>query len=91
MTADRRRNRHELYNRDGTLKRRFEILQWIFRYAEAHNGNSPSTVEVGRAFGLNQKTAWRHMITLEEEGYLNFRDNKWIVANARWIQPDLHN
>ena len=76
------------YNQDGTLKRRFQVLEFICEYAIEHNGNSPSTGEIALHFGFNQKTAWRHVNTLERQGYVAYQDGKLVVKDSRWIRPN---
>jgi hypothetical protein len=78
-----------IYKRDGTLKRRYEVLQFMCDFADGHNGNSPSTNDVARHFNINQKTAWQHMVSLEDLGYISRIDNKWVIDRSEWIPPEL--
>lgn len=67
--------------------RRDEIYLWIVSYADEMDGPTPSIREIARAFRMNYKTAYVHILKLMNEGRLCQERGKLRVVGSEWIEP----
>lgn len=70
------------------MTRRDEIYRWICLYADEMDGPTPSILEISRAFHLNYKTAYYHVMKLIIENRLRQERGKLIVVGSEWIEPE---
>lgn len=68
--------------------RRDEIYDYIVLYADEHNGNSPSILEVTHHFQLAYGTVYGHVMHLIAERRIERLDGKLVVPGAEWIPPN---
>lgn len=88
MRDNGRASKFNIYNRNGTLKKRFQILEWCCDYADEHNGNSPSTREIAAEFDCSQSAVQHHLSDLENfGGYVLRKNGKLVIYRAKWIRP----
>jgi hypothetical protein len=67
--------------------RRQEIYEFILVYADEHNGNSPSILEVKKNFRLAYGTVYTHVMKLIAERRIEQIDGKLVVIGAEWNPP----
>jgi hypothetical protein len=67
--------------------KRDAIFEWICRYADEHNGATPSIRAVGRAFDVHYHTARGHVLELLADRLLRLEDGQLVIEDSEWIPP----
>ena len=65
------------------------MKQFAEKYAMEHNGEMPSTREVGEAFGINKSTVSRYMTEMNELGMIRYDRGLTGTTRREQIQPTL--
>lgn len=55
------------------------VYEFIYRYAMAHGGNTPTYAEVSAGVGISKTVVWHHVHKLIRMGKLDQKDKKLVV------------
>lgn len=66
--------------RSALAPRESEVYDFIVRYKQENDGNSPAYTVIGRALYITRQTVYDHVNSLIGKGFIQKRDGKLIVV-----------
>lgn len=69
-------------------RKRREVYEFICRYKEENDGNTPTYQEISKHFGwISLNNAWVHVEGLARDGFVSFDERRRIIVNGTYISP----